>query len=183
MYNVIKKKRKKHYYKQIMYSAPSVRRNVFKTEEKKGTEEKALKAMEFPEFHCKSNPVKKSVLQETISYMDVTNKEKQEEETKENKLEEGWCRLSWDSKRKLVIERSEEDNSKKPKPKPKLSYHEYVSTRMQQLFDKWDEYKREFIEMNGEDAYPRMKMVFDDNIKEEEENDYEENEDDYYCDV
>lgn len=163
-----------------MYSAPSVRRNVFKIEEKKGTEEKALKAMEFPEFHSNSKTIKKSGLQETISYMDVASKEKHDEETKGNELEEGWFRLSWDSKRKLVIERSEKDNGKKMKPKPKPSYHEYVSKRMQYLFDKWDEYKREFIEMNGEDAYPRMKMVFDDNINDEEENDYEENEDDYY---
>jgi len=168
-----------------MYSAPKVRRNVFKTEEKKGTEEKALQTMEFPEFHTKpNNPIKKTSLHQTISYMDVANKEKDEEEPKENKLEAGWCRLSWDPKRKLVIERSEkEDYSETQKQKQKPSYHEYVSKRMQQLFDKWDEYKREFIEIHGEDAYPRMKPVFDDdNTNEEEEDCYEENDDDYYCD-
>jgi hypothetical protein len=165
-----------------MYSAPKIRRNVFKTEEKKGTEEKALQAMEFPEFHSTPKPVEKTGLQQTISYIDVANKEKDVEETRENKLEEGWCRLSWDPKRKLVIERSEKEYySEMPKPKLKPSYHEYVSNRMQQLFDKWDEYTRELIEMNGEDAYQRMKPVFDQDTNEEEEDYYEENEDDYYC--
>ena len=136
-----------------MYSAPKVRRNVFKTEEKKGTEEKALLTMEFPDLLNEKTKETQSQDQKelpfSLSYMNMASKEKEIEESKDS-LEEGYCRLSWDNQRRLVIEGN-------PFPKKesiqKETYHEYVSKRMSRLFEKWEEYRRVYIEMYGEDAY------------------------------
>jgi len=185
LYRYYNQKEKKHFNNiKTMYSAPKVRRNIFKTEEKKGTEEKALLAMDFPAFqtNVNANATKKASLGSQTSYIDVTTKEKEEDkETKANRLEEGWCRLSWDIEGNFVIERSEGfTESETQSSSKKESYHEYVSRKMQLLFDKWDTYKREFIELYGEDAYPRMSPVFDEDTNVEEEDDYEQMEDDYY---
>jgi hypothetical protein len=138
-----------------MYLAPKVKRNIFKTDEKKGTEEKALGVMEFPELDKREMTGGVAIPKEKEkekSYMHIMAcGEKAKEETKVG-LEKGMCRLTWDDRRKLVIEISEDTNAKKEETKRK-SYHEYVSKRMNALFQKWDDYKREFIELRGEDAY------------------------------
>jgi hypothetical protein len=157
-YQVIKEEAKRK-SRQKMYSAPKVRKNVFKTDEKKRTEEKALLGMDFPDLQLDPDPngVTKTVacLKKETSYIDMVSKEKPEEEIQDN-LEEGCCRLWWGDDRRLVIQKNEKEKEKEKErvASPKLSYHKEVSERMNSLFKKWDQYKENYIEMYGEDAYP-----------------------------
>jgi len=136
---------------------------MFKFEENSQVAKKNLPILfDFPEL--KSSATKKEQNIPVLSnYMDMVTKETEVEENDICLIPEGCIRLFFCPKtRKLIIEPELIEE-------PEKSFNDHVQDTFMELFASWDNYKRDFIEFHGEDAWPKNKVEEETDVEEEED--------------
>ena len=112
--------------------------------------------MDFPELggnKKKENMIMKADEKKPIDYVDILKTEEPQITIKKETLEEGHVRYTRDSTNGTLIV---ESNYYPPTPKQGPSYNEFVNRKLEVLFQRWEEHKRETIELKGEDYYARI---------------------------
>ena len=132
-----------------MYRPLKTRENVFKKKETHVT-------MDFPAWEAAAPPTMPEPSNPSL-YRDMACRGKLPEPNKKDDiLPDGWIRLSWDAQRRLSIQKNETTAATIPRD---MSYDQYVSQQLHRLFSQWDEYKQNYIDLYGEDAYPNALYV------------------------
>ena len=85
-------------------------------------------------------------MKKNISYVDKLNYMVEEENSKDD-LKPGWIRLSLNRKKNININNNKINNNEF-----NISSDE-IKKRLQPMIDRWENYKLNYIELNGEDDY------------------------------
>lgn len=90
-------------------------------------------------------------MKKNISYVDKLNYMVEEENSKDD-LKPGWIRLSLNRKENININNNEINNNEINNNEFNISSDE-IKKRLQPMIDRWENYKMNYIELNGEDDY------------------------------
>lgn len=129
----------------------------------------------------KKEDLNNSDIKKNISYIDKLNMMVEEEE-KEDILKPGWVKIYLDKNNKIrqIYNNSEE------KSVEKIDEMIMFRKNIQPMFDRWENYKKTYIENNGEDDYYYHHMIpnydYSYLFKNEEEDDFSDYEMQYSID-
>lgn len=162
-----------------VYKAPSTQKtrdnhNAFKAE-LKPTPQMEFPAFPFPSDHHHPPPGTSRTIPCARNYMGMATQTKPEEATVVD-LEEGWARLSWNpADRSLQVEINQHHSLQQTTlshalqlfaPLPRIRTHKEI---FNQLFQQWDDYKKQVTDMYGDDYC--LKRTGDPVIQYESEDD------------
>ena len=136
-----------------------------------------------------------SEIKKSISYLDKLNFITDEETTPDKyDLKPGWILITRDKNNKIITFKNEinkvEDNDLR-------SFSDKIKTDLKPMFDRWEKYKSDYIELYGEDDYYhnytfpnydyRYLNITDDETEECEysdvDTDYQQSKNDYYDEI
>ena len=158
------------------------RYNIFNNKNKKLSSNSSFHLTEesFPKLAIESKLEKEETngeMRKNISYVDKLNYMVEEENSKDD-LKPGWIRLSLNRKENININNNEVNHDNDNDYEFTISSDE-IKKRLQPMIDRWENYKMNYIELNGEDDYdfhhrfPNYDYSYLNIIEEEEDDSFD----------